>query len=162
MPVSVSYAWKHTHAKLAKETSKPTSKRGTGTMDYNVQSAGVQSLERAALLIGRKWRARAQLRTALSRERLIERLQLESSVREERSPLLQSLHCKPEWLCSSLRHDFHSTSLLPPSPIPSNYLPTSSPHNLWSLHHHLLSKHVTPHPLFPPLCPLFTSIHSAL
>ena len=37
--------------------------------------------ERAALLLGRKWRAKMQLRKALSRTRLIERLQLEANVK---------------------------------------------------------------------------------
>ena len=70
---SVPQVWKH-----AIEASQERREGPPG--DQRIGGTSFTPEERAALLIGRRWRARAALRTALSRSRLIERLQLESSV----------------------------------------------------------------------------------
>jgi len=69
MPVSVVQAFAHAQkVKLEKD----------GVV---LENSTLSLEERAALLIGRKWRTRVQNRRALDRARLIERLQLEKSVK---------------------------------------------------------------------------------
>ena len=74
---------------LRKEASAPhvwkhavTQSKSDGSVYKRVAGSAMSPEQRAALIIGRRWRARTALRSALRRSRLIERLQLESSVSE--------------------------------------------------------------------------------
>lgn len=69
---SIQHVWKH----AIKESGEQGKSYGSN----------MAKEERSALLIGRRWRARAARRTALSRTRLIERLRLEDSVRHSGVP----------------------------------------------------------------------------
>ena len=70
--MSLVQAFAHAHNVKNEKTGVVTGVHDHSTLDPE---------ERAALLIGRKWRTRVQHRRALDRQRLIERLVLEKSVK---------------------------------------------------------------------------------
>jgi len=74
MPVSVVQAFAHVQKLKRKEHG-----RALGYDHFGISTLPRE--ERAALLIGRRWRAHLQIKRALYRARLIERLLLEKNVK---------------------------------------------------------------------------------
>ena len=72
---SIPIVWKH-----AVKQSQGEAVGSQNNLDNSQLARPLLSEDQAALRIGRRWRMRCAGRTALSRTRLIERLQLESSV----------------------------------------------------------------------------------
>ena len=80
---SAPHVWKH----AVTQSQSDVYKRVTGS--------AMSREQRAALIIGRRWRVHTAMRSALRRSRLIERLQLESSVSDRRRGALEEQALAP-------------------------------------------------------------------